>query len=187
MKILVTGAAGFIGMTTSLRLLARGDEVVGLDNLNDYYEVSLKENRLKRLTALPGFRFVKLDVGDRAGMEKLFADEKFDKVIHLAAQAGVRYLQCSLCECQWHVVRSKCSNCDSTHALDYWCLEDEKAPIKAESCNECQTYLKAFYQQADHQLELVADDLASLALDAEMEEKELARSGINPLMLPLLA
>ena len=91
MKILVTGAAGFIGMTTSLRLLARGDEVVGLDNLNDYYEVSLKENRLKRLTALPGFRFVKLDVGDRAGMEKLFAEEKFDKVIHLAAQAGVRY------------------------------------------------------------------------------------------------
>ena len=91
MKILVTGAAGFIGMTTSLRLLARGDEVVGLDNMNDYYEVSLKENRLKRLTALPGFRFVKLDVGDRAGMEKLFADEKFDKVIHLAAQAGVRY------------------------------------------------------------------------------------------------
>ena len=91
MKILVTGAAGFIGMTTSLRLLARGDEVVGLDNLNDYYEVSLKENRLKRLTALPGFRFVKLDVGDRAGMEKLFAAEKFDKVIHLAAQAGVRY------------------------------------------------------------------------------------------------
>ena len=91
MKILVTGAAGFIGMTTSLRLLARGDEVVGLDNLNDYYEVSLKENRLKRLTALPGFRFVKLDVGDRVGMEKLFAEEKFDKVIHLAAQAGVRY------------------------------------------------------------------------------------------------
>ena len=91
MKILVTGAAGFIGMTTSLRLLARGDEVVGLDNLNDYYEVSLKENRLKRLTCQPGFRFVKLDVADRPGMEKLFAEEKFDKVIHLAAQAGVRY------------------------------------------------------------------------------------------------
>lgn len=103
------------------------------------------------------------------------------------AQAGLRYLQCSLCECQWHVVRTKCTNCDSTDALDYWCLEDEKAPIKAESCGDCQTYLKAFYQQADHQLELVADDLASLALDAEMEEKGLARSGINPLMLPLLA
>ena len=91
MKILVTGAAGFIGMTTSLRLLARGDEVVGLDNLNDYYEVSLKENRLKRLTSHANFRFIRLDVGERAGMEALFASEKFDRVIHLAAQAGVRY------------------------------------------------------------------------------------------------
>jgi UDP-glucuronate 4-epimerase len=91
MKILVTGSAGFIGMTTALRLLARGDQVVGLDNLNDYYEVSLKENRLKRLTPHPNFRFVKMDVADRPGMEKLFAEEKFDKVIHLAAQAGVRY------------------------------------------------------------------------------------------------
>lgn len=91
MKILVTGAAGFIGMTASLRLLARGDEVVGLDNLNDYYDVRLKESRLARLTPSPGFRFVKLDVGDRTGMEQLFATEKFDRVIHLAAQAGVRY------------------------------------------------------------------------------------------------
>jgi UDP-glucuronate 4-epimerase len=91
MKILVTGAAGFIGMTTSLRLLARGDEVVGLDNLNDYYSVQLKLDRLARLQALPGFRFVKLDVADREGMAALFAAEKFDRVIHLAAQAGVRY------------------------------------------------------------------------------------------------
>jgi UDP-glucuronate 4-epimerase len=91
MKILLTGAAGFIGMTTTLRLLARGDTVVGLDNLNDYYEVSLKHNRLARLTPHPNFRFVKLDVADREGMEKLFADERFDRVIHLAAQAGVRY------------------------------------------------------------------------------------------------
>ena len=91
MKILVTGAAGFIGMTTALRLLARGDEVVGLDNLNDYYDVTLKESRLARLTSHAGFRFVKLDVADRFGIEKLFAVEKFDSVIHLAAQAGVRY------------------------------------------------------------------------------------------------
>ncbi len=91
MKILVTGAAGFIGMTASLKLLARGDEVVGLDNLNDYYEVTLKHNRLKRLTPHANFRFVQLDVSDQAGMAALFAAEKFDRVIHLAAQAGVRY------------------------------------------------------------------------------------------------
>ena len=91
MKILVTGAAGFIGMHTSERLLARGDEVVGLDNLNDYYDPTLKEARLARLTPHAGFRFVKMDVADRAGMERLFAEEKFDRVIHLAAQAGVRY------------------------------------------------------------------------------------------------
>jgi UDP-glucuronate 4-epimerase len=91
MKILVTGAAGFIGMHTSERLLARGDEVVGVDNLNDYYDPRLKEDRLARLTQHPGFRFVKLDVADRAGMERLFAEEGFDRVIHLAAQAGVRY------------------------------------------------------------------------------------------------
>ena len=103
------------------------------------------------------------------------------------AQAGVRYLQCSLCESQWHVVRTTCTSCDATGRLDYWCLEDEKAPIKAESCGDCHGYLKAFYLQADHQLVLVADDLASLALDAEMEAKELVRSGINPLMLPPLA
>lgn len=91
MKILLTGSAGFIGMTTALRLLARGDQVVGLDNLNDYYDVALKESRLKRLTVHKEFKFVKLDVADRPGMEALFAAEKFDRVIHLAAQAGVRY------------------------------------------------------------------------------------------------
>ena len=91
MKILVTGAAGFIGMTASLKLLARGDQVVGLDNLNDYYDVNLKHSRLKRLTSHANFKFVQLDVGDRSGIAELFAAEKFDRVIHLAAQAGVRY------------------------------------------------------------------------------------------------
>ena len=91
MKILVTGAAGFIGMHVSERLLARGDEVVGLDNLNDYYDPVLKEARLARLKPEANFRFVALDVADREGMAQLFAEEKFDRVVHLAAQAGVRY------------------------------------------------------------------------------------------------
>jgi UDP-glucuronate 4-epimerase len=91
MKILLTGAAGFIGMTTALRLVARGDEVVGLDNLNDYYDVTLKQARLNRLLPSANFRFVKMDVSDQAGVAALFSAEKFDRVIHLAAQAGVRY------------------------------------------------------------------------------------------------
>jgi UDP-glucuronate 4-epimerase len=91
MKILVTGAAGFIGYHTARKLLERGDDVVGLDNLNDYYDVRLKLARLELLQKLPGFRFVKLDLADRAGMAEFFAREKFQRVIHLAAQAGVRY------------------------------------------------------------------------------------------------
>ena len=91
MKILVTGTAGFIGHHLALRLLARGDNVVGIDNLNNYYDVKLKENRLKRLAHNPDFKFIKLDLADKAGMAELFAAEKFDVVVNLAAQAGVRY------------------------------------------------------------------------------------------------
>jgi UDP-glucuronate 4-epimerase len=91
MKLLVTGAAGFIGSFTALRFLGRGDEVVGLDNLNDYYDVALKNARLERLKAKPGFRFARLDLADQAAMADLFRREKFDRVVHLGAQAGVRY------------------------------------------------------------------------------------------------
>lgn len=90
-KILVTGAAGFIGMHTSLRLLERGDQVIGLDNLNDYYTPQLKHDRLSQLTGRAGFEFVRLGLEDQSGMTELFRKHKFDKVIHLAAQAGVRY------------------------------------------------------------------------------------------------
>jgi UDP-glucuronate 4-epimerase len=90
-KYLLTGAAGFIGFHTTQRLLARGHEVLGLDNLNEYYDVTLKQARLAQLQKLPGFRFIKLDLADDAGMRELFAKEKFDRVVHLAAQAGVRY------------------------------------------------------------------------------------------------
>jgi UDP-glucuronate 4-epimerase len=91
MKVLVTGAAGFIGMHVAERLLARGDTVVGIDNLNAYYEPALKEARLARLQPLAGFTFHRLDVADRAGLLALFERERFDRVVHLAAQAGVRY------------------------------------------------------------------------------------------------
>ncbi len=90
-KVLVTGAAGFIGYHTSTRLLARGDEVVGLDNVNDYYDPTLKEARLQRLGGHAAFRLQRMELGDRDGVERLFREERFDRVIHLAAQAGVRY------------------------------------------------------------------------------------------------
>ncbi|WP_342362750.1 NAD-dependent epimerase [Terrarubrum flagellatum] len=91
MRVLVTGAAGFIGYHTALRLLARGDEVVGLDNLNAYYDPALKATRLERLKAQPGFRFAQIDLADRIAMADLFAKGAFTRVCHLGAQAGVRY------------------------------------------------------------------------------------------------
>lgn len=91
MKFLITGCAGFIGFHTARRLAARGDEAVGVDNLNDYYDVTLKEARLAELVKLPGFRFERLDFADRTGMAALFERERFARVIHLGAQAGVRY------------------------------------------------------------------------------------------------
>ncbi|MEB4593499.1 NAD-dependent epimerase [Candidatus Thiothrix sp. Deng01] len=94
MRTLITGAAGFIGMHLALKLLERGDEVVGIDNFNDYYDVSLKERRLQRIIDADKqgrFTFIRLDLADRDGMAKLFAAENLDAVVNLAAQAGVRY------------------------------------------------------------------------------------------------
>ena len=91
MKVLITGAAGFIGFHVAERLLAQGHDVVGIDNLNDYYDVNLKLARLARIETQPNFRFLKLELADRVAMAELFANEQFERVIHLGAQAGVRY------------------------------------------------------------------------------------------------
>lgn len=91
MKVLVTGAAGFIGSFTARRLIDRGDEVVGIDNLSDYYDVNLKRARLSRLNGQPGFFFRKLDVANRMGIHSLFKEHRPDRIVHLAAQVGVRH------------------------------------------------------------------------------------------------
>ena len=99
-------------------------------------------------------------------------------------QAGLRYLHCGLCESRWHMVRLKCSNCEATGALDYWSLEHAKAAVKAESCGECRSYLKVFYPEHERELEVLADDLASLGLDAEVEREGFGRSGVSPFLFP---
>ncbi len=99
-------------------------------------------------------------------------------------QGGLRYLHCGLCESRWHMVRAKCSNCEETGALDYWSLDAEAVPVKAESCGDCGSYLKVMHMDREQHLEVVADDLASLALDAEMEREGFARSGLNPFLFP---
>lgn len=91
MKVLVTGAAGFIGMHVAKTLLERGDSVVGIDNLNDYYDPRLKQARLSELKPFPNFRFFQVDIADNVAVEQLFSDQNFDRVVNLAAQAGVRY------------------------------------------------------------------------------------------------
>ncbi len=91
MKVMITGCAGFIGMHAALRFLERGDQIIGIDNLNDYYDVALKDARLARLTSHPNFNFYKLDVSEKQAMADVFVKEQPQRVVHLAAQAGVRY------------------------------------------------------------------------------------------------
>ncbi|OIT25284.1 formate dehydrogenase accessory protein FdhE [Glaesserella parasuis] len=103
-------------------------------------------------------------------------------VVHFGETQGLRYLHCSLCESEWNMVRAKCSNCEQTGKLDYWSLDSMDAAVKAESCGDCESYLKVMYQDKDPHVEPIADDLGTLFLDAEMEQKGLARSAINPFL-----
>ncbi|KGQ46667.1 formate dehydrogenase accessory protein FdhE [Gallibacterium anatis] len=106
-------------------------------------------------------------------------------VVHFGTTQGLRYVHCALCESEWNIVRSKCTNCEQTAHIDYWSLDSEYAAVKAESCDDCHSYLKVLYQDKDPNVEPAADDLATLLLDNEMEEKGYARSGINPLLFPV--
>ncbi|MBF0785686.1 formate dehydrogenase accessory protein FdhE [Muribacter muris] len=106
-------------------------------------------------------------------------------VIHFGDTQGLRYLHCALCESEWNMVRAKCSNCEQSGKLDYWSLDSVESPVKAESCGDCDSYLKAMYQEKDPYVEPIADDLATLFLDAEMEQKNLSRSGINPFLFQI--
>ena len=110
--------------------------------------------------------------------------EPSTSVVLGGANSGLRYLHCRLCESRWHMVRAKCSNCEHTGKLDYWSLDNEQASIKAESCRDCHSYLKVLYLDRDTALETFADDLASLMLDARIEEEGFARSGLNPFLFP---
>ena len=105
-------------------------------------------------------------------------------VIHFGSNQGLRYLHCALCESEWNVVRAKCTICDQSEKLEYWGIDTDKDAVKAEACGNCHSYLKTVYQEKDPYVEPVADDLASLFLDIEMEEKDFSRSGLNPFMFP---
>ncbi|MBV7388222.1 formate dehydrogenase accessory protein FdhE [Pasteurellaceae bacterium TAE3-ERU1] len=104
--------------------------------------------------------------------------------IHIGESQGARYLHCGLCESEWHMVRALCSNCESGKSLNYWSIGGENSAVKAESCDECHSYLKVMYQDKDVDVEAIADDLASLFLDDELEQKGYAKSSINPLLFP---
>ncbi|MCO8051286.1 formate dehydrogenase accessory protein FdhE [Proteus penneri] len=105
-------------------------------------------------------------------------------MVQIGTTQGLRYLHCNLCETEWHVVRIKCTNCELTGKLNYWSLDSENAPVKAESCGDCGSYLKILYQEKDANVDAVADDLASIVLDAKMEKEGFARSSINPFLFP---
>ncbi|MDA0570565.1 formate dehydrogenase accessory protein FdhE [Burkholderia gladioli] len=123
---------------------------------------------------------------DQPGLCPVCGSHPVASVIRVGAQQGYRFLQCSLCSSEWHMVRTKCSNCDSTKGIAYHGIEGGSEAIKAESCDECHTYRKIGYQEKDYAFEPLADDLASLTLDLLMNEAGYRRSSPNPLLWPEL-
>lgn len=107
------------------------------------------------------------------------ASAPVDSIVRIGPEHGLRYLHCSLCGTEWHMVRTKCSNCESTKGIAYYGIEGGKGAVKAEACGECGSYLKILYLDKDPKLDPTADDLASLALDILMDETGIQRSGPN--------
>lgn len=105
-------------------------------------------------------------------------------IVQIGTSQGLRYLHCNLCESEWNLVRAQCTNCNSHDKLEMWSLNEELALVRAETCGSCESYLKMMFQEKDPYVEPVADDLASIFLDIEMEEKGFARSGLNPFIFP---
>lgn len=105
-------------------------------------------------------------------------------VVQIGTSQGLRYLHCALCESEWNLVRAQCTNCNEHGKLSMWSLDEELALVRAETCGDCNSYLKMLFQEKDPHVDPVADDLASIFLDVEMEEKGFARSGFNPFMFP---
>ncbi|AOV95611.1 formate dehydrogenase accessory protein FdhE [Edwardsiella hoshinae] len=124
------------------------------------------------------------DYGEQRHFCPVCGSMPVSSVVHIGGNNGLRYLHCGLCESEWHMVRVKCSNCEESRDLNYWSLESEQAAVKAESCGDCGSYLKILYQEKDAELDAVADDLATLLLDAKMEEAGFARSSLNPFLFP---
>ncbi|MCL2309388.1 MAG: formate dehydrogenase accessory protein FdhE [Proteobacteria bacterium] len=137
------------------------------------------------LTAMQRIARSKIVVADKSGAARhlcpLCGNAPVASIVH---PDGLRYLHCRLCESEWHVVRALCSNCESSRDIDYWSLEKQFPAIKAESCGDCRSYLKILYQKDDKDVDAVADDLVSLALDARLESEGFSRSSINPFLFP---
>jgi len=142
--------------------------------LSVYY--STQANQLK-VTARP-------EPGDARELCPVCHQAPVASVVRIGDKAGLRYLHCTLCESEWHYVRAQCSACESSRDIGLWTLDDVRAAVRAETCGECNSYLKLMALDIDHQLEPVADDLATLALDAAVEEQGYARSAINPFLFP---
>ncbi|MDR0588810.1 MAG: formate dehydrogenase accessory protein FdhE [Burkholderiales bacterium] len=164
---------------TVTRLLARDRSALGADAALFYWSaLSLYFAMLSRS--------VPLEIMEEPGVPRQFCplcgSDPVASVVSGAPPEGVRYLHCGLCDNEWRVTRAQCTNCESSGKIHYWFLDDHHAYVKAESCDDCKSYLKVVYQTLDPLVDPVADDLASIALDYQMEIQGFARSALNPLL-----